>query len=76
MVVDMRLAELEGDPLPANLPMLIVALSDCDLEFQGPTVSDAEDVMKQGEVVWHEAGYGAVVNVGEGEAHALVLALR
>lgn len=76
LAIDMRLEELESDPLPANLPMLVVALSDCDLEFQGPAVSDVEEVMKQGEAVWREAGYGAVVNVGEGEAHALVLAPR
>jgi len=76
LAVDMRLEELEADPLPANLPMLIVALSDCDLEFQGPAVSDVEEVMRLGEAVWLDAGYGAVANVGEGEAHALVFALR
>jgi len=76
LAVDMRLAELESDDLPANLPMLVVALSDCDLEFQGPAVSDIEEAIKQGEAVWSEAGYGAVTNVGEGEAHVFVLALK
>jgi len=74
--IDLRLAELDADPLPPNLPMLVVALSDCDLEFQGQAVPEVEEIMKHGEAVWLEAGFGAVVNVGEGEAHAFVLALR
>ena len=40
--IDIRLAELDADPLPPNLPMLVVALSDCDLEFQGPAVPDLD----------------------------------
>ena len=64
------------DPLPPNLPLLVVALSDCDLEFEGAAVSDVENVMKAGEAVWLPAGYNLVSNVGEAEAYAVVFGFR
>jgi hypothetical protein len=76
MAVDIRLTRLESDPLPAYLPMLVVGLSDCSLELQGPDGSTVEEVLENGEAVWLTAGYGAVVNAGDGEAHVLVLALK
>ena len=76
LAVDITLAELAGDPLPPNLPMLIVGLSDCDLEFQGPAVSDVEVVLRAGEATWQTVGYGSMSNVGEAEAHVLVIAFR
>jgi hypothetical protein len=76
LAVDMSLAQLASDPLPPNLPMLVVALSACDLHFEGPAVSDAEIVMTAGESAWQTAGYGVVTNVGNNEAHVLVIGFR
>jgi hypothetical protein len=76
LVVDTRLDQLTDDPLPPNLPLLVVALSDCDLEFEGAAVSDVENVMKAGEAVWLPAGYNLVSNVGEAEAYAVVFGFR
>jgi hypothetical protein len=76
LVVDTRLDQLEGDPLPPNLPLLVVASSDCDLEFQGAAVSDDEEVMKAGEAIWLPAGFNVVSNVGDAEAHAFVFGFR
>ena len=76
LAVDISLSELAADPLPANLPMLVVALSDSDIEFEGANVPDVEEVMENGEAIWREAGYNVVTNVGEGESHVLVLAFR
>ncbi len=76
LVVDTRLNQLTDDPLPPNLPLLVVALSDCDLEFQGAAVNDAENVMKAGEAIWLPAGYNLVSNVGDVEAHAVVFGFR
>lgn len=76
LVVDIRLDQLEGDPLPPNLPLLVVASSDCDLELQGAAVSEVEEQMKAGEAIWLPAGYNVVSNVGDAEAHALVFGFR
>ncbi len=76
LVVDNRLDQLQDNPLPPNLPLLVVASSDCDLEFQGAAVSDSEEVMKAGEAIWLPAGYSVVSNVGDTEAHAFVFGFR
>jgi hypothetical protein len=76
LIVDTRLDQLEGDPLPPNLPLLVVASSDCDLEFQGAAVSDDEEVIEAGEAIWLPAGYDVVSNVGDAEAHAFVFGFR
>ncbi|MCW8985012.1 MAG: hypothetical protein OQK55_06690 [Thermoanaerobaculales bacterium] len=76
LVVDTRLDQLEGNPLPPNLPLLVVASSDCDLEFQGAAVTNVEEVMMAGEAIWLPAGYDVVSNVGNAEAHAFVFGFR
>jgi hypothetical protein len=76
LVVDSTLDQLEGNPLPPNLPLLVVASSDSDLEFQGATVSDYDKVMKAGEAIWIPAGYNVVSNVGDTEAHVIVFGFR
>jgi hypothetical protein len=76
LAVDISLAQLASDPLPPNLPMLVVALSACDLQFEGPAVADSELVLTAGEAAWQTPGYGVVTNVGDTQAHVLVVGFR
>ena len=74
--VDITLDQLASDPLPPNLPTLVVALGDCDLQFHGDAAPDLEQVMKSGEAVWQPAGYNVVDNAGDAQAHFLVFSFR
>ena len=76
LAVDVTLDQLQGDPLPPNQPSLVVALTDCDLEFRGADVADEERVMKAGEAIWQRAGFNVVGNLGDGPARFLVVAFR
>jgi hypothetical protein len=74
--VDVTLAQLTSDPLPPDLPLLVMALGDCDLQLHGDAVPDVEEVMKAGEAIWQAAGYNVVENIGDGQAHFLVISFR
>jgi len=76
IATDISLDELAAEPVPPNLPLLVFAFTDCDLEFQGAAVDDAEHVVDAGSAFWQSAGYGFVTNVGEAAAHFLVIGFR
>jgi hypothetical protein len=76
MVVDITLEQRAADPLPVNLPMLVAALSPCDLKFQGPEISEDERVLAEGEAAWQTAGYNVVSNAGDATAHFVVFGFR
>jgi hypothetical protein len=76
VVTDISIDELAKEPLPSNLPLLVYAFTNCDLEFQGAAVDDAEHVVDAGSAFWQSAGYGVVTNIGDEQAHFLVIGLR
>ena len=76
IAAELSLDELDSNPLAPNVPFLIIALSDADLEAEAMAFPDVEHVMKQGHAVWQHAGYGNLANVGEGPANVLVLGFR
>jgi len=76
LAADIRLAQGAGDPLPPNLPMLIVALSDSHLALEGADATKIDVELNNGEASWQDAGCSSVENIGSAEAHLLVLALR
>jgi hypothetical protein len=76
LATDISLDELAEEPLPSNLPLLVFAYTTCDVEFQGAAVGDADHVVDAGSAFWQPAGYGVVTNVGESEAHILVVGFR
>lgn len=76
LAVDIHLAEGDGDPLPPNLPMLVVAFSDSHLALGGADATKIDVELKNGEAYWQEAGCGSAQNIGAADAHLLALALR
>jgi hypothetical protein len=76
LAADISLGQLQGIPLPPNMPMLMVALSDCDLTVQRSEEDDFELSIEAGQAEWESAGLEGVSNVGDGAAHFLVVGLR
>jgi len=76
VAAEISLDQSEENPLPPNLPLLIIAQSDCNLEFTGPTVGDAESIIEAGRAIWQPAGCETVSNVGDGSADFLVIGFR
>ena len=76
VATDISIDELAKEPVPSNLPLLVYAFTNCDLEFQGAAVDDAEHVVDAGSAFWQSAGYGIVTNIGDAQAHFVVVGFR
>jgi hypothetical protein len=76
VAAEISLDQTEVNPLPPNLPLLVIAISDCNLELTGPTVGDSESIIEAGHAIWQPAGCESVSNVGDARADFLVLGFR
>jgi quercetin dioxygenase-like cupin family protein len=65
-----------GDRLPTHCLecRVVVALSDYDVLYESPDGSTIREARRCGTVHWHETGIQAIQNVGETDAHYLVVA--
>jgi quercetin dioxygenase-like cupin family protein len=73
---EVRLAAGETIPLHDGINRVIYALSGYTIRYQGTEEDSAEETFKKGDVHWHDAGRHALENIGDTEAHFLIVAYK
>ncbi len=76
IAAEISLGRGEVNLLPPNLPLLVIAQSDCNLEFAGPSAGNEESIIEAGHAIWQPAGCETVSNAGDADADFLVFGFK
>ncbi len=76
VVTEVNLAPGKTIPLHDGLPRLVYSLSDYSIRYQGPKEETMEKSFQKGTVHWHDAGPHAIENIGNTEAHFLIVGYK
>jgi hypothetical protein len=75
-VTEVKLPANESIPAHDGINRVIYSLSDYTLNYQIGDSEPFEKVFKNGEAHWHEPGKHALKNIGNTEAHYLVISFK
>lgn len=75
-ITEIKLAAGEAIPLHDGIHRLIYSLSDYSIRYQSSNEGTSEKSFKKGAVHWHEADQHALENIGNTEAHFLIVAYK
>lgn len=75
-VTEVKLPANESIPSHDGINRVIYSLSDYTLSYQTGDSEPLEKVFKNGEAHWHEPGKHALKNIGNTEAHYLVISFK